>query len=217
MDRYADPPKPSERLVRGRGGLPSRRTGKRTIVGRGLVWTGLLMLVVVGTVGWLVSRDTPASRFAGRAAAGPASSSPSTSGRAPAGVIPDSLRWHILSSHTTRRIENEYLPPSTAHGVYLIMDVAATNGTSGSVRLDDDQLGLDLDGTEYPLDAAALSSLELAGHKALSGTTLAPEATTEGWLVFDVPRTAITSTARLCLGVRAVGAPRSTAAAGCIS
>ena len=182
---------------------------------RGLVWIGVLMLVVVGVVGWMVTRGKPTSIAAGRAPARSASNSRSTSGAA--GVLPSSLTWHILSSHTTRRIENEYLPASTARGVYLIMDVAATNGTRNVVALDNDQLDLDLDGTEYPLDATALSSLELAGHRALTAATLGPEATAEGWLVFDVPRAAITSTPRLCLGTGSAGEARSPAAASCVS
>jgi Domain of unknown function (DUF4352) len=215
MDRWADPSNPIDRLGRALDGLGWRRMGKRAIVGRGLVWTGLLMLVVVGAVGWVVTRGKPAPVVAGRAPARSISSSRTSSGQA--SVSADSVTWQILSSHTTRRIENEYLPASTAHGVYLIMDVTATNGTSSVVNLANDHLDLDLGGTEYPLDATALSSLELAGHKALSGATLDPEGTAQGWLVFDVPPAAIRSTPRLCLGTQAIGAARTPAAAGCVS
>jgi len=213
----------AESLDRVSSGLVSRLlgTGKRATVGARLIWIGVLMLVVVGLVGWLVSRgSTRASVATTRPAdTGPSARSSSASGsraggRSPAAVAPSSVSWHILASRTTRQIQNEYLPPSTASGIFLIMDVAATNATRDVVTLHDDQVALDIDGSEYPLDSAALSALELAGHKALSGT-LGPEATAAGWVVFDVPRAAIAARPRLCLDVRALDLP--TRSQGCLS
>jgi len=217
MDRLTEP---SESTDPARGPvLRLLRRGRRARVGTRLLSTGALMLAIVAVVGWLVSRDHRAQVSAVRpvgSVPGPRSASspgPRSHRRAPTGIVPSSLSWRILASRTTRRIVNAYLPPMTARGIYLIMDVVATNGTRGAVTLKNDQIALDIGGSAYRLDSGALSSLELAGHKALSGTTLRPDATVEGWVVFDVPQTAATATPRLCLGTRA--ADRPAPSAGC--
>jgi len=111
----------------------------------------------------------------------------------------------VLSSYTAHRIQNEYLP-ATASGVYLIMDVSATNGASQVVKLTNVQLKVDLGGAKYPPDAHGLSALELSGHGLLTGSNLAPASTRSGWLVFDVPPAAAKATPQLCLDLPQLGA-----------
>jgi hypothetical protein len=174
-------------------------------VARRLVIAGLFTLVVVAAVGWSVSRDRHASTSPKaasvtsvaaprpHAASAGGVSRPSAGGRVSAATV----TWQIRRVYTTHRIENEYLP-STASGIYLVMDVVVKNDTNDVVTLDSDHVHLLLDETDYPLDPVALSALELAGHKALSGT-LGPAGTASGWVVFDVAPSTNTSTPHLCL------------------
>jgi len=114
------------------------------------------------------------------------------------GKAHNGVSLHVLRSYTAHRIENAYLP-ATANGVYLIMDVSATNGASHVVALTSLELKLDLGGARYQPDAHGLSALELSGHGLLTATNLAPASTASGWLVFDVPPAAATATPQLCL------------------
>lgn len=164
------------------------------MIGKRLVWVGLVCLAVAVALGVAVSSNGggtgPSLVQATVAAVTPA--------RGHAGVMrrSESLSLRILSSYTSRRIENEYVP-ATARGTYVIMDVSASNDTSHAVALRPAGVTLDLGGVEHPLDAAALSALELAGHKALATTSLGPDETTAGWVVFDVPPHAVGATASL--------------------
>jgi hypothetical protein len=152
-----------------------------------LMLVGLVILLIVVAVGWTFERPgTPAHRAAGQAA--------SSSGAAGAA----SLRWRIVRSYTARRIVNAYLPPTRANGVYLIMDISTTNGSGHTIVLAPSHVSLDLAGARYQVDAAAVSALELAGHRSLSGTGLGPETTTSGWVVFDVPPAAVAAQPQVC-------------------
>jgi hypothetical protein len=188
-------------------------------VARKLVLLGLLALVVVAAVGWSVSRSRHGS-LSPRAAAVPSIPAPQSHAtsashvphpRATGRVAADTVTWQIRRAYTTHRIENEYLP-STASGIYLIMNVVVTNDTNNAVTLDGDHVNLRLDETDYPLDATALSALELAGHKALSGT-LGPAATATGWVVFDVAPSTNTSAPHFCL--KPAAGEETTASTGC--
>lgn len=175
-----------------------------------LVVLGALTFVSVAVVGWAEQRN------AVQAAPAHASSRPhrSTGGepspiRTANHAAAKSLGWRIVSSHTSRRIENEYLP-STARGIYVIMEVVADNRTGHAVLLDSDQVELDLGGTVYPLDTGALAALQLAGRRTLSATELRPAATISGWVVFDVPpKAAAAAPGKLCLEQRALAAAAS--------
>jgi Domain of unknown function (DUF4352) len=174
-------------------------------VARRLLLFGLLTLIVVAAVGWSLSQNRNGSTSSSSASVPslPASSSHEASSGNASHPSPtrretaDTVTWHIRSVYTTHRIENEYLP-STASGIYLIMDVVVTNDTNDTLPLDSDHVHLRLDKTDYSLDATALSALELAGHKALSGT-VRPAETATGWVVFDVAPRLNTSTPHLCL------------------
>jgi hypothetical protein len=122
-----------------------------------------------------------------------------------------SITWHITGTYTTRRIDNAYGVASVAHGIFLVVNVVASNATAQSIPLDGDYVDLQLAGARYPLEAAAISALELAGHRTLP-PTLAAGATATGSLVFDVPPSAVGSTPQLCLGPT-LGA--TSGAAGC--
>jgi len=112
-------------------------------------------------------------------------------------VTVDAVTYRILSSDTTRRIENQYLA-STAKGIYLIMKLAATNGTGHWVSLSNDQAELEVKGTEYLPDASAINALELGGRNTLPASELGPTTTATGWVAFDVAPTALRSNPRLC-------------------
>jgi hypothetical protein len=180
-------------------------SGRRMSTDRRLMLAGLVILMVVAVVavGWSLERGTPAAR--GQAAGSTASRSAEavsggavfSSPAAPAGAA--NLRWHIIKAYTARKIVNAYLPPTTASGVYLIIDVATTNKSSRPVILSGNHVSLDLAGARYPVDSAAVSALELAGHRGLPGNGVDPLATTSGWVVFDVPRHAVSSTPQLCV------------------
>jgi uncharacterized protein DUF4352 len=180
-------------------------------MGKKLFTVGALILVAAA-VAALVVRNETGSRPAASILISPSSTSVA-SGAAHMRVgqrrIASSLTWRVLSSYTTRRIKNQYLS-SQASGIYLVVDVAAVNDTNHAVALN--RARLKLNASAYPLDATALSALELAGHKALSAT-LRPGATASGWLVFDVRPSGAASTARLCLTPPA--ASNAALSAGC--
>lgn len=112
------------------------------------------------------------------------------------------LALHVLRSYTTHRIKNQYVP-STAHGVYLVMDVAATNTTGHTVTFDGGQISLNLDGTRYAPSADALTALDLTGHTTFAEDDLGPSASATGWVVFDVPAGSVASSLELCLDAQA--------------
>jgi hypothetical protein len=125
--------------------------------------------------------------------------------RAAGRALADPLSLHVLRSYTTRAIKNQYVP-STAHGVYLVMDVTATNTTGHAVTFDGGQISLSLDGTRYAPSPDALTALDLTGHSTFAENDLEPSASASGWVAFDVPSGVLTSTAQLCLVQRGAGA-----------
>jgi Domain of unknown function (DUF4352) len=124
--------------------------------------------------------------------------------RAGSRAIADPLSLHILHSYTTRQIKNEYVP-STAHGVYLVIDVAATNTTHHLVTFDGGQFSLEIDGTRYIPSTDALTALDVSGHTTFAEDDLEPSASASGWVAFDVPAGALASSPRLCLEQRTSG------------
>jgi hypothetical protein len=154
-------------------------TPRNNLMGKKTMLSGLAILVLLGGVG-LSLKPTKAA---------PASSQT---------VTVDSITWQILSSDTARRIENQYLG-STAKGIYLMVNIAATNSTYQSVRLSNDQAELEVKGTTYPPDPSALTALELGGHNTLSTTDLGPTTTATGWVAYDVPPSALRSNPHLCI------------------
>jgi len=109
------------------------------------------------------------------------------------------LTWHVLSSHTAHRIRNQYFD-SIASGIYVIEEIAATNGTSQSIALVAGQIALEAGGRRYAPDPKSVAGLELEGHRGLSVGDLGPAATTTGWIAFDVPPSAIRSGSQVCFG-----------------
>jgi len=118
--------------------------------------------------------------------------------------------WRILSSYTAHRIENEYLD-TTASGIYMIVKIAATNSTDRPLALSADQVSFEAGGTQYAPDPDSVAALELGGHRGLAIPLLPPDATTTGWVAFDVPPGAISSESEVCFRSRGFGT-----AAGCI-
>jgi hypothetical protein len=128
-------------------------------------------------------------------------------------VIVDSLTWRVLSSHTARRIRNQYVG-STASGIYLIVNVAATNRNRRPVPLNRAHAKLEVKGAVYLPDATAVLALDLSGHKTLSySQQLGPRATASVWIAFDVAPSAINSTPQVCLQ----GLASRGTATGCIT
>ncbi len=184
-------------------------------MGRRFVSVGVLVLIAVVAVGWLTDRHKPATPPA-LAAPKPGSHQRASVRKSTAPVTAAGpLTWHILSTHTTRRIENQYLP-SVASGVYVVMDITATNATGHTVPLDTHRVDLELGRIEYPLDSRALSALALAGDKTFSVTDLAPKGTATGWVVFDVPPRAVAATHQLCIA-GPVALDSGAATAACMS
>jgi hypothetical protein len=186
-------------------------SGVRTAMGkRAIAAGGLLLAVVVAVAVALGGRtSTPGALSPPRAPAPsvPAAtlpaptvttSTPAPHMRATHRVVADGLAWRIRSSTTTHVIQNEYLP-ATATGVYLVLDVAATNDGERALVLDPSQLRLELAGSSYAVSASALTALELAGRVTFPATTLAPGASAAGTLVFDVPPAAAGAAPELCL------------------
>jgi len=162
-----------------------------TIVARKLAVIGvvILLLDVVAAAGWAASRSSHSSVAA----------TEKFSTRDANAEITDALSWRILRSYVSHQIKNGYVPV-TAKGIYVVMDVAATNNATHVVTLSGGSIKLDLGGVKYALAAGGLQGLELAGRKPLPGATLAPAATTSGWVAFDVPVAAVPSVPELCLG-----------------
>ncbi len=119
-------------------------------------------------------------------------------------AIANPLSLHVLRSYTTHDIKNEYVP-STAHGIFLVMDISATNMTGHAVTFDGGQIRLSLGGTRYRASPAALTALDLTGHTTFSENNLEPSASTSGWVAFDVPAGALASSPHLCLDERGPG------------
>ena len=119
-------------------------------------------------------------------------------------ALADPLSLHVLRSYTTREIKNEYVP-STAHGVYLVIDVSATNTTHHAVTFDGGQISLEIDGTRYVPSADALTALDVSGQTTFAEDDLEPAASASGWVAFDVPADAVTSNPQLCLARRGSG------------
>lgn len=158
--------------------------------------TGVLLLAAaIGVGAWTGGGQSGSPSAASTAARGATRSERGPLRR----VAAAGLSLRVVGSSTATRIVNEYLPPVEASGVFVLVEVAASNATGETAALAGDELGLRLGGVRYPVDAAALAALELAGHRALAGADLAPGATTSGWLVFDVPTAAAGSTPEVCL------------------
>jgi hypothetical protein len=157
------------------------------MIGKRLILVGIAVLVVALVGASLESNATkPAS-----ALSTPRGTAPETRG----------LVWRVVSARTARRIANQYVP-ATARGIYVILDVRATNATRHIVSLEGDQLKLDLGQSVYPVDVGAVTALELAGHRTLPHTDLGPRVTSSGWVAFDVAPTATKSRAQLCIEQR---------------
>ncbi|HWB21945.1 MAG TPA: DUF4352 domain-containing protein [Gaiellaceae bacterium] len=122
------------------------------------------------------------------------------------GPTSSSLSWRILRSYNARQIENAYIPVK-AKGVYVIMNVAATNNAARPLMLSSSSIRLELNGVKYVLAPAGLQALGLAGDKVLADSSLRPAGSTSGWLAFDVPLKAAASVPELCLGGTCVPAP----------
>lgn len=179
-----------------------------------LIVTGTLLLLLTVTLGLTATRNGGSRPVAGASAATVGSSGgPAQHLSASTRVVGGSISWQVTESTTATRIDNAYLPPSIATGIYVIMDVVAGNGSARAVELDGDDVGLELAGTRYQVDESALASLELAGHSGLTPVDLQPGASVSGWLVFDVPTAAAGSTALLC--VDRAGLSGSADAAAC--
>ena len=182
-----------------------------------LIVTGTLLLLLTVTLGLTRNPSavapTQASGGSSTVSSGRASSA---TGRMTASTrsIGGSLRWQITSSSTAQRIENDYLPALVAHGVFLMLQVVADNGSATPIDLDGDSVALSLDGTRYQLDQPALASLELEGHSALTPIELKPGTTASGWVVFDVPPSAVAATPHLCVPPGMQGAVASATACG---
>lgn len=114
------------------------------------------------------------------------------------------LTWRVVSAHRSRRIQNEYLD-ATAVGVYLILELAATNDTGGAVLPGSDRVSLKIGRVDYRPDPTSLGSLELAGLKSIPETALGPARTTSGWIAFDVPLSVGDSPAAVCFDELATG------------
>jgi Domain of unknown function (DUF4352) len=175
-----------------------------------LIGSVFLVVDVLALAGWRVSHS--GSIKTSKTAA--LSSSRSTTVRAGPSPLRESQRlatepltWRVVRSITARHIQNSYVTV-TAKGIYLIMDVVATNTSSQGVTLSSKGINLELAGEAYPLDSDGVSGLELAGRRPLNGIQLAPATSAAGWVAFDVPRTAITSKPELCLDRQSCPAPQ---------
>jgi len=174
---------------------------------------GTLLLFLTVTLGLTTTRTDGSQSVGGASAPGGATGTqPPPQMSASTRAIGGSITWQVTQISTAARIDNDYLPPSVARGVYLIVDVVADNGSGRAVELDGDDVGVQLDGRRYPVEENALASLELAGHSGLTPVDLQPGATATGWLVFDVPPAAAGSTARLCVDAAALAGASSAAA-----
>lgn len=178
------------------GTLARTRARSRRPLAAVALAAGVLLLGTAIGVGALISGTPGASRPAASATAGAVTGSERGTLRRLGGA---GLTLRVVGSSTAGRIVNEYLPPLEAKGVFLLVEVAASNATGETAVFASGQLGLWLAGVRYPVDSAALAALELAGHRALAGADIAPGATTSGWLVFDVPTDAAGSSPEVCL------------------
>jgi hypothetical protein len=169
-----------------------RRWSINGLMGKQTMLFGFAILLVAGGIGFSLKPSKAAS-----------ASSKS--------VTVDAVTWRVLSSHTARHIENQYLG-STATGIYLIVNIAATNRSNQPLSLSNNQAELKVKGTEYLPDPSALNALELAGRSTLSLTDLGPANTATGWVAFDVAPSAISSNPRLCFhGIGVAGAQECVA------
>ncbi len=158
---------------------------------RRIFLVGSVLLVAVATTAVLTNSGNGPAAKSGSSAASVVGSSTSPDGtssgvQAGARAIADPLTLHILSSYTTHQIKNEYVP-SVAQGVYLVVDVSATNTTGHAVAFDGGQISLEIDGTRYTPSADALTALDVSGHATFAEDDLEPSASTSGWVAFDVP------------------------------
>jgi Domain of unknown function (DUF4352) len=169
---------------------------------RSLVVLGSVTLAVVLALAWSERRGsvTPVavSTTVARSIEPTASSGDAPARNATRHVSGVPVSWRVLSDHTSARIQNEYLP-ATAKGIYLIMDVSATNKASTTVTVGNDVIELNLDGTVYQPSTNGVTALELGGDRLLSDLVLDPGATGTGWVAFDVPPSSAGSSPQLCL------------------
>ena len=194
-----------------------RLGGTAVKMSRNLLAIGSLLLVAVVAAALVVqpnnndSNDKGSNKVsASGATSGVIGSSTSPDGapaqvRASGRAVADPLSLHVLRSYTTREIKNQYVP-STAHGIYLVMDVSATNEAGHTVTFDG-QIALNLDGTRYSPSTTALTALDLSGHSTFAESDLEPSASTTGWVAFDVPAGAVASNPQLCLVQRGADHP----------
>ncbi len=183
---------------------PNPTETRLSVLGKRLVVSGVVLLALVIPLALVFGRGSSGPNVPRQAAASSAAAARVGRGSVAGAAQNGSLSWRILRSYTARRIQNAYVP-STARGTYLIMEVSALNTSGHPVALRPSQLDVRLDGTANPLDAAALAALELAGHKGLSTTDLAPHEIAAGWVVFDVAPRVAGSKPTLGLGSAARG------------
>jgi hypothetical protein len=181
-----------------------------------MLLAGLVLLTGVVVVGSSLGRHRPGSDSASsvRSGAAAAGSNGRNGERAAAGSTSASagpMTWRVVSFYTAHRIRNQYLD-TTARGIYMIVKIAATNGTSRPMAFGADQVRFEAGGTDYAPDPDSVASLELGGHPELSASALGPAATTTGWVAFDVPPSAISPSSQVCFGDR-----RFTPIPGCIA
>jgi Domain of unknown function (DUF4352) len=184
-----------------------------------LVLIGSALFVAVAVAAATIGpghTSSPSQHAAPAAARDSARTFPSTSPRDPSSGVRagaraggDALMLHVVRSYTAHRIDNPYVA-STANGIYLIIDVSATNPTGHSVLLNSGEITLELGGARYSPSAAALTALDLTDHATFSNTELEPSATGTGWVAFDVAPAAVDSSPQLCLA-----GPAAVAAAAC--
>ena len=173
-----------------------------------LIGSVLLVVVALATLGSSLGRHPAAAPPPGAGATRDADATLHAHG---ASLRVGTVTWRVLNSDTSHRIGNQYLA-ATATGVYLIVEVAATNSTSRPVTVHSDQVKLEASGNEYRPDPGSLTALELGGHRTLSLADLDPTVTATGWIAFDVPPQVIHSDPRVCFGGLGIGA-----ASGCIA
>lgn len=202
------------------GQPPKRRGGCLKIVG-GIILGFIILVIAISALSSSGDDSTSGGGDEGGATEAGATQAEEQSNRAtddnephvgPKGsVVVDTLTWQVLSAKKAARIGNEFTREN-ADGVYVIARLRVHNGKDESVTINSDIATLEVSGNEYKYDSDGTTALTLTGdQETFFLKDLGPDVRTTGFVVFDVPPSALRQKPELCFHELGFGSTK-----GCI-
>jgi hypothetical protein len=104
----------------------------------------------------------------------------------------DALNWQVKSVKTADHIGNmEYGLGEKADGVFVVVDLKVHSAKDESVTLTDNVFQLEVNGKTYDSDNEGTAAAVGAGEDPFFLEDIGPDATSNGKVVFDLPKSAL--------------------------